>query len=519
LTQALRNSVAQARRRQVLARVLLVLICNSVPGVANTQAIDSPIRIGITAPPPSKGNPFGALSEPSIHTWDAIFDALTVYESQSQPQPGLATGWEQTGPLKWRFRLRDQVRFHNGELLDADAVKATLDYLSSPEGQATTVGREVAGLKRVIATDDSTLVIETQEPDPILPGRLALVPIVAPLAWSELGPAGYAEYPIGTGPYELTSWGVANASIELNPRPDSYRARSEMMPIELRPILDIGGRIAALRSGGVDIVIGLSPDDWGRLEGEGFRRVIDVQSQIMSLAFRTVGNTNSPIRSAAIRRALNMAIDRDLIASALYADLVEPATQGAVLSVNGFNPDLPPFPFEPDRAREIIVEEGYPNGFKMNIDVFQSTTSSLLEYQYVAQALERIGVTVTLRQIAFADWLRRYHSGDWGDTDAFSLVWNTQAVRDAIRPMEYFSCLKNPPFFCEQALMPKIMAIKTELDSQQRTQALQDMQYDLRDLSPSIMLMPRVNIIAYSDRIQSLPLRNSVVLYSDVRLQ
>ena len=495
----------------------MILMIFALPTALRAQPSESPIGIGITAAPSSKGNPFGALSEPSIYTWDAIFDALTVYEEQSQPQPGLATYWRQTDPLRWRFTLRDNVRFQNGEPFDASAVKATFDYLLTHQGRATTVGREISGVAHVNIIDNLTLEIETTSPDPILPGRLALVPIVAPLAWRDLGPEGYAETPTGTGPYKLTSWGVANSTIRLQPWPESFRATPAMAPIVLRPIQDIGARVAALQSDNVDIVIGLSPDDWKRLDGQGFQRVIDIQSQIMSLAFRTVGNADSPIRSAAVRQALNLAIDRDLLAKALYEGLAEPATQGAVSDVNGYNPDLPPYPFQPDRAREIIANAGYPNGFELTIDVFQSTTSSLLEYQFVAQSLERIGIQVTLRQVAFADWLRRFHSGEWGETDAFSLVWNTQAVRDAIRPMEYFSCLKDPPFFCEEALMPKIMAIKTELDPERRTQALQDIQVDLREISPSIMLMPRVNIIAFRDRIQTVPLRNGVILYSGLR--
>ena len=465
-----------------------------MPEVSKAQSSESTIRIGITQAPPSKGNPFVALSEPSIYTWDAIFDALTVYENQSQPQPNLAIDWIQSDPLRWRFTLRGQVTFHNGEVFDADAVKTTFDYLLTHEGQATTVGREVNGVKSANVIDDLTIEVETLTPDPLLPGRLALVPIVAPGAWNDLGPDGYAETPVGTGPYALASWGVANSRIQLEPRANSFRAAPNMVPIELRPILDIGARISALRSGNADIIIGLSPDDWKRLDRQGFRRVIDTQSQIMSLAFRTVGNVGSPVQSAAVRQALNMAIDRDLLASALYEGLAQPATQGAVSGVNGYDPELPPYTFDPERAREVIADAGFPDGFSMTIDVFQSTTSSLSEYQFVAQSLERIGIQVNLRLITFAEWLRKYHSGDWGDTDAFSLVWNTQAVRDAIRPIEYFSCFKDPPFFCEEELMPQILAIKTELDPKRRTQALQDFQADLREASPSILLMPRVNI-------------------------
>jgi peptide/nickel transport system substrate-binding protein len=189
----------------------------AVPAPANA----ADVTVGTWGIPPGKGNPYTGIGTPSIFTWDAIFDPLVRISAAGEATPILAKSWKNVDPTHWEFTLRQNVKFSNGEAFNADAVVNAFDYLGSEAGKATAVGRELSG---VTATkkDDYTVVIETKGPDPVLPNKMALVYMVAPGAWTSLGPEGFADKPVGTGSFKLDSW-TANSAV-LSANADSWRA-------------------------------------------------------------------------------------------------------------------------------------------------------------------------------------------------------------------------------------------------------------------------------------------------------
>lgn len=448
------------------------------------------LDVGVVGLPPTQGNPFGALGSPSIYTWSAMFDALTLVDSSGQATPALATEWEAVDDTTWHFTLRAGVEFSNGEAFDADSVAATWDYLATEEGATSVVGRELATVADMAAIDPLTVEITTEISDPVLPNRLAAMFVVAPAHWAELGPDGFAADPIGTGPFAVDNWG--NSEITLTANTTSWR-HPQVEEIVVTALPEPASRVQALESGQVDIAIGVAPDQIEAIEGSGATVDARPASQVMSLTFIS-NDEDSPFADQRVRQALNYAVDRESIAEALVAGLAKPASQGSTPVANGFDPSLEPIPYDPDRATELLTEAGYEDGFSFVAEVVVGSFPADADiYQAMAENLRQIGVEVELRQIQFPEWLEKFNNGTW-EGQAFGLSWNTAPYLDAIRPYNYASCLKDPGFFCDEDQQALIEAAGATFDVDERNGILADLAALTVENPPSLFLIEQVDL-------------------------
>jgi peptide/nickel transport system substrate-binding protein len=199
---------------------------------------------------------------------------------------------------------------------------------------------------------------------------------------------------------------------------------------------------------------------------------------------------------------LNFAVDKNAIAAIVTNGLTQPASQGAIPGVFGFNPTVQPYPYDPERARRLLKEAGYANGFDLTIAVSPSANLGPA-WEQVAQYLAKVGIKAQLRQTPWANWMRQYVSGEWGETDAFSLAWTANVLYDAARPIEYFSCLKANPFFCAPEITPALKSAATEMDAKARERRLFSIQQDLHEIAPAILLVPTLYSYGVSARVKT----------------
>ena len=150
---------------QLLAAMLLLLL-------PMAQA-DQTLRVGTYALPRALGNPHSSTSISELYTWAAIFDNLTRVDGEGRVQPSLAVSWQALDSLTWRFRLREGVRFSNGEPFDGAAVAATISYITSEGAAGQSVAREFRGVKGARVIDRLTVEISTRVPMLVLPAKLA----------------------------------------------------------------------------------------------------------------------------------------------------------------------------------------------------------------------------------------------------------------------------------------------------------------------------------------------------------
>ncbi len=477
------------------------------------------IRVGITEIPPSLGNPFTAMGPPSTHFWGSLYDSLTEIDNYGAVLPSLAAEWYQAAPTVWIFKLAEGVRFHNGRPFDAHSVIATISYLQSTEAARFLIANEVSNVVGVRAISDFQVEIKTREPDAILPRRMSLIKMIEPHAWKTLGSEEYALNPIGTGPYEFSKWGNGNNVVTLIKTENRRRPVQSVGKLTFLEVPNAVAREQALVSGELDFIWGLNPDSVEAIRQSGFLVQVHRLSQITSIALPNVINEDSPLQSSDVRRALNYAVDRAAIAEHIFGGLVSVASQGAVEGTVGFNPSLSPYPYDPNEARRLLVNAGYPDGFSFTIGVLQITGSGQeLAYQKVGQDLRAVGIDARVKSIPAAEFLRRFMSSDWSEYDAFSLLWNNEPMRDVGRALEYFSCLRPQPFFCDQPTTDLIRASRGEANPDQRKKILQNLMVRVKNLAPALWLTDSVNLSASTPKLRNIELQTGAIRFERMTL-
>ncbi len=474
------------------------------------------LRFGVSNLPPTMGNPYGANGTPSSYTWAAMFDALTRLDAQGDLQPALATDWSLVDTDRWRFELRAGVHFDNGEPFDAEAVVAVFDWLRSSAGARTVIGNEVRHVARVEVVDTHTVDVITEAPDAILPQRLSAVFMVPPRAWAELGPDGFARAPSGTGPFRLERWSESDRRVHLVARDDGWR-RPQLSGLEVIALPDQAVRVQALRSREIDLTM-VDIEDVDFLRARGFHVRHSPSMQVMALAFNVERDPPSPVADPRVRRALNLAVNREAIAGILMQGLVEPSSQPASRVTVGHDPELAPFPHDPDAARALLAEAGHGEGLTLSIEVAGGGAPGASQiYQVVVQDLARVGVRARLRVRPFSAWLRDYLAGRLR-ADLFGLAWNAAPYNDVMRPMEYYSCAKRQPFYCDPELMPLLEAAQREMDPDRRAALLRELAREIRERVPALFLVEQIDLFAYRDGVAGFGVANRVPVYEQLQM-
>jgi len=436
-----------------------------------------------------------------------MYDTLTHIDKQGRVRPELAMSWESETPLRWIFRLRPNVKFHNGEDLTAEAVIDSIAFLKSEEGSKFYTASEVLNIAEVEEIDPLTIAITTLKPDPILPRRANLLWVLPPLLLAESGIEHFSQEPVGTGSFRLADWGVTSGAAEFEAFPASWRAPTAIDKLTIFIMQESITRLQALRSGQVHVAEQMSVDLVSEAGDDNLLLYERVAPNVAGVAFRVIGNEESPVADQRVRQAMNLAIDRDLIVNQIYRGKAIAAGQGAAPMVNGHNPDVEPWPYDPERARQVLDAVGFDFSRPINIRIATGISGNDdLIYQIIAQNLRSIGINVDLRSIPYARWLQSFTNNDWEDADAFSLAWDNSAYFDAIRAETYTGCFKANPFFCAEETKPLFEAIEVEMDADVRRGLLQDLMAVLHDVAPAIWLVSGTEYIAASSDVANMVL-------------
>jgi peptide/nickel transport system substrate-binding protein len=368
---------------------------------------------------------------------DQIFQRLTVRNKQLQLVPCLATSWEQTAPTTWRFHIRRGVLFHDGTPMTADDVVFSIERAQLPSSNFKVFATPIGKARRV---DDYTVEIDTGTP---MPGAVFIQNVdsvrVMSRAWCEkhgaLKPqdfkSGEETYASrnenGTGPYTLVKreaevatvlkkfpgwWGIADGRFEGN-----------VDEIVYRPIKSDATRMAALLSGEIDFVLDPPLQDLPRLEANKDVRVVEgpenrviflvMDQQRDELKYSNVKGRN-PFKDLRVRQALYMAIDIEGIKRLVMRGHSAP-TGAMIPSPASVFPELEPrlFPYDPERAKKLLAEAGYPNGFEFGL---LCPNNRYVNDERICTAIAgmfaKIGVTVNLSAIPRAQFFQKVDNFD-----------------------------------------------------------------------------------------------------------
>lgn len=365
-----------------------------------------------------------------------VFDGLTLHNQEGELVPGLATSWEPLDDLTWEFKLREGVMFHNGEAFNADAVKFTLDRVLEPDRNAT-IRPLLQNITEVEIVDEYTVIIKIAEPDLLLPARLAELygSILPPQYVQEHGDDYIALNPVGTGPFIFQEW-VIDDHITLIANEDYWGGAPEVDQIIFRPIKENGARVAALLAGEVDIINGVPVVQESIVSN--FPGVRSIKVPVPRVYYISLDVRTAPFDDVLVRQAVNYAVDRQSIVDGLFSGFGSPVAVTYPGASWGFNPDLEPYPYDPDKAMELLAEAGYPDGFEVEFDTF---VGRLPAHDTIAQAviaqLGEVGIDVKVNAFEFGAFSERrvsgdhapmfvYSIGDWALEPVWMFGWLTQ---------------------------------------------------------------------------------------------
>ena len=400
--------------RSILCYALLA----AAPGLALAQG--KLLRVGMTLSeiPMTTGQPDGGF-EGYRFTGYTLYDALANWkldDANSPPTlvPGLATEWkvDEKDKTKWIFRLRKGVKFHDGSDFNADAVIWNLEKLFNkaapqfdPKQSAQARGR-ILSLKAWRKVDDYTVELSTDVPDSTFPFQTTYVFYSSPAQWEKLGRdwAKFAFQPSGTGPFRLERL-VPRERVELVRHAgywDPKRvAKSER--VVLLTIPEATTRASALLSGQVDFIEAPPPDFIPRLRAQKFQITANVYPHIWPyfMSFKE----DSPWRDLRVRKAVNLAIDRDGIVK-LLGGYAAPAAGAVDKSSPWFGSPKFQIKYDPESARKLLAEAGYTRDKPLTLKVLVSPSGSgqMLPRpmnEYIQQNLKNVGINL---ELVTADW-------------------------------------------------------------------------------------------------------------------
>lgn len=487
------------------------------PGVSQTASgKPKTLRVALVALPPDRGYPYNSSGIPTIYTYRAIFDGLTFVTETGEVQPYLATSWEQVDETTWRFKLREGVTFSNGAPFSADSVVFAIQHLTRPGAIAEVIARELVGVKSATAESPSSVLIKTSRPEPLLPAALEQLLIVEPGQFQKLGQEGFAAAPIGTGPFKVVSWG--DAKIELAAFKESWRA-PKVDALEIIASPETSARVQAIQSNQIDIAVALGYDNISQLEQAGARMNVSHVTSALSLTFvLTHLPPGHPLLDKRVRQALNYALNKEGYIKAFLGGMTQPASQPTTSSGFGYNPDIKPYPYDPEKAKALLAEAGFPKGFSFTAEVTNGGGAALAEtYQTVAADLARIGVNVTLRNITVPQLLRGVQQGEWSG-EAFGMNFSSERMLDALRSVRMHSCLHRAPWYCDKAISDKISHIYTLGNLDERRKLTQEVMAAYHEEAPVIWLHEVAMFEGLSARVKNYQVAHTVIRYDLIEL-
>ena len=404
----------------------------------------------------------------------AVYEPLVLRDRKLAVTPGLATEWKQTSPTSWQFKLRRGVTFHDGQPFTADDVVFSIGRANDPGGD---MRGYVGQIKEVRKLDDYTVEMVTTVPLPILPEMLTGVYMMS-RAWCE---ANGAAKPVdkrkgqeniasvranGTGPYRLRAREPGVRTVLVRNQNYWDKVDGNVTEVVFTPIGNDATRVAALKSGEIDLMQPVPIQDAERLKQDPNLRIMQgpelrtiflgMDSKRDELLFSSVKGKN-PFKDKRVRQAFFQAIDIEAIRTRIMRNAATPTNLMIAPGINGFDAALNKrLPYDAEAAKKLLAEAGYPNGFEVKMNCPNDRYVNDGEIcQAVAAMLARVGVKINLEAESKATYFPKVLSRNtsfyllgWTPAtyDAHNVMYNIMATPQAGQGVFNLGSYSNPKF-------------------------------------------------------------------------
>jgi peptide/nickel transport system substrate-binding protein len=441
-----RRRAASGRRRRwvavLAATALLASACGgsddadgSSPSPAPAPgATDRPLVVGQVAEPASL-DPHAVTAVNDFRINVNLYDGLVRYDEESlNVEPALATAWTVSDDgLVYTFTLREGVTFHDGSTFDAEAVVFNFERMLDEDhpyhgtGPFPLAGQFYGNLDTIEATGDYEVVMTLSSPFAPFLSNLAYPSglIISPAAVMEHG-QDVGRNPSGTGPYRFVEW-RSNERVTLERNADYWDGPPPVSGVVFRPIVEATTRVNELLTGGVDLIVEVPPDELAGLRSDAGYTVYEQAGP--HVWFLILNLLEPPFDDVRVRQAANHAINR--------VSLVDDVLQGTATVANSptppafgsaHNPDIAGYDYDPERARQLLAEAGYPDGVDVTFYVTEGG-SGMLDPVPMGEAIQAdlraVGINASVQTFEWNSFLGEVNPGLEGKANMAQMAWMT----------------------------------------------------------------------------------------------
>jgi peptide/nickel transport system substrate-binding protein len=400
--------------------------------LAGASASAESVKVGLFAEPSSMDPHYHNLG-PNNAFASNIYEALILQDENQKLMPGLAVSWKPLNDTTWEFKLRQGVKFHDGSDFNADDVIMTFERAPNVANSPSTFGTYLKG-KTFKKIDDYTVHAITEKPYPLMPVDLSQIVIISDKVGKEVTTSDFnsGKAAIGTGQYKFVEWKPGDHITLV--RNDAYwGAKGAFEGIEVKPIKSNPSRVAALLAGDVDFIDNVPTADIERLKGDSNVLLASgISNRVIYLhmdRFRddspyiTGANGKNPLNDLRVRKAISKAINREAIVERVMEGVAIPAGQLLPPGFFGTSPNLKPEPYDPEGAKKLLAEAGYPKGFGMTIhgpnDRYINDAKIA---QAIGQMLTRVGIDMKVETMPKSVFFSSASRGGPDGTPKYSFI-------------------------------------------------------------------------------------------------
>lgn len=433
----------------------------------------------------------------------SVFEGLVDRSLDLEIQPGLAESWEYLDDRTLEFKLRQGVQFHNGEPFNADSVKFTFDRLLGEEGQKGPQYSNYTSIDSVEIVDEFTVKFHLNSADPVLLTKLAGygAVIVPPQYVQENDDEFFNNNPVGTGPFKMTGY-KRDQEIVLEKNPDYWKeGLPKLDKVTFKVIPEASTRLAELQTGNIDVMKRVEVAQAETVKDSSFLELIDVGTPtVFSLRFDP---GQKPMDNKLVRQAINYAVDKQAIIDEILSGFGHQiSTYQSELSF-GNNPDLEPYPYDPEKAKELLAEAGVAEGTTLDVYIPGNDGNFKEITQAVAFYLEEVGLKMNINSVDNTTLISElvpngkaghmYRQG-WG---GWTLDFDNTAY------LMYHEGEQWNPSFKDEKVEELLAAQRATVDQEEREAIFMELTELLHDLAPELNLYQAVDLYAANNRLEN----------------
>ena len=407
--------------------VFFMLITMAGSGAGGAVASQAATLKVATDSPVASLDPYFHNESPTNSINYNIFDGLLNFDKELNPYPVLAKSWKRIDDVTWQFVLQKNVRFHNGNPFTADDVVWSIER--AKHSSVSKFKSVVTAIQRVEKVDDQTVNIKTCGPYPVLLRKLSYIRIMDREYSEFISDRELGLMPVGTGPYKLESW-YPGKVMRLKANNDYFRGKPAIEKVQIRPYPIDKKRTLAITSGYVDLATRIPAAEVTQIKNNtslnfftrpGLRLIFLQMDQAREKSPYIEGVETNPFKDVRVRKALYYGIDETLIIKSVMNGFAQPAGQFYPGPVNSHDPSVKRPAYNPEKARALLAQAGFENGFTVVLD---SPNDRYINDEKIVKAvalcLSKIGITVKVNAMPKAQFFPKVIHAD---TSFYLLGW------------------------------------------------------------------------------------------------